>query len=165
MIAIAIAARPKILIADEPTTALDVTIQAQILDLLKDLSNQYDMSIIFISHDLGVIKAMCDRVHVMYAGQIVEAADVTTLLHSPKHPYTVGLITSSPTIEAKGKPLKSISGRVPSITETKGNCPFYNRCEKKQERCLSEKLEPIQVTDDHVVRCLLYQEEGGHRGV
>ena len=113
MIAIALSCNPEVLIADEPTTALDVTIQAQILELMKKIQDQLHMSIVLITHDLGVVAEMCDRVIVMYAGEIVEEADVDTLFHNPKHPYTCGLLESIPSLHEKKHRLFSIGGQVP----------------------------------------------------
>ncbi|HOO33568.1 MAG TPA: ABC transporter ATP-binding protein [Thermotogota bacterium] len=152
-IAIAIACKPKLIIADEPTTALDVTIQAQILELLKEINATKGSSIIFISHDLGVIKEICQEVCVMYAGYIVEKASVHKLFEAPKHPYTMGLIKSIPTTASKGKRLFDIPGKVPSITDTIPGCPFEPRCPYKKPRCAQEFPEFHPIDEGHDSRC------------
>lgn len=152
-IAIAIACKPKLIIADEPTTALDVTIQAQILELLKAINRTKGSSIIFISHDLGVIKEICSDVCVMYAGYIVEKAPVETLFKSPKHPYTMGLINSIPTADSKGKKLFDIPGKVPSITDNLPGCPFEPRCSFKTTRCSQEFPRFHRIEEGHESRC------------
>ncbi len=136
MIAMAISCSPDILIADEPTTALDVTIQAQILDLIKGLSEKNTMSVILITHDLGVVAGSCDSVCVMYAGRIVEKAGVDELFRDPKHPYTIGLLDSIPRIDAAGRQrLYSIPGAPPNLVNLPPGCPFYPRCEKGMDMC------------------------------
>ena len=136
MIAMAISCSPDILIADEPTTALDVTIQAQILDLIKGLSDKNTMSVILITHDLGVVAGICDSVCVMYAGRIVEKACVDELFRDPKHPYTIGLLDSIPRIDAAGRQrLYSIPGAPPNLVNLPAGCPFYPRCEKAMDVC------------------------------
>jgi oligopeptide/dipeptide ABC transporter ATP-binding protein len=152
-IAIAIACKPKLIIADEPTTALDVTIQAQILELLKAINRTKGSSIIFISHDLGVIREICSDVCVMYAGYIVEKAPVERLFESPKHPYTMGLIKSIPTTTSKGKRLFDIPGKVPSITDTLPGCPFEPRCSFKRDRCAQEFPKSKIIEEGHESRC------------
>ena len=139
MIAMAMACNPKLLIADEPTTALDVTIQAQILDLMNTLQEEYKTAILLITHDLGVIAEMADRVIVMYYGQIVEEADVRTLFKQPKHPYTIGLLNSIPNIDDEDEVrLKPIEGNVPNLGVIKSGCPFRSRCEHAHEKCFEE---------------------------
>jgi peptide/nickel transport system ATP-binding protein len=160
MIAMALICEPQLLIADEPTTALDVTIQAQILDLLRDMNQTTGTAIIFISHDLGVIREVCDRVIVMYAGYIVEDAPVAELLEAPKHPYTLGLLQSIPDIEKRGQPLYTISGRVPAITERSAGCPFVGRCSSASPTCERSVPGLTPVSDTHRVRCHLYSEVG-----
>ncbi|MFL6555307.1 MAG: ABC transporter ATP-binding protein, partial [Bacillus sp. (in: firmicutes)] len=140
MIAMALSCKPKLLIADEPTTALDVTIQAQILELMKELREESDTAIMLITHDLGVIAEMADKVLVMYAGQVVEEADVFTLFDEPKHPYTKGLIESIPHLEyEEHKRLYSIPGMVPTLQEMPKGCRFNTRCPYATEKCLNEK--------------------------
>ena len=160
MIAMAMACNPKLLIADEPTTALDVTIQAQILDLMNGLKNQYNTTILLITHDLGVVAEMADRVMVMYYGQIVEEADVYTLFDAPKHPYTQGLLHSVPSLEEKRKRLDPIEGNVPNIGEITKGCPFQNRCKHAIDKC-SQENPPLFSLGNETVRCWLYEEEAG----
>ncbi|MBM7634747.1 ABC transporter ATP-binding protein [Geomicrobium sediminis] len=168
MIAVTLACEPKLLIADEPTTALDVTIQAQILNLMRDLNKKLQMGIIFITHDLGVVAELCDRVMVMYLGQIVEEADVKTLFEKPLHPYTRGLIKSIPQMTGERKlELSVIKGNVPSLTNKPKGCRFSTRCEFADEKCL-EEMPPLKThSDTKKVRCWHYEEiiareEGGH---
>ncbi|WP_059173013.1 ABC transporter ATP-binding protein [Bacillus sp. FJAT-27445] len=158
MIAIAIACQPKLLIADEPTTALDVTVQAQILELLKEIQEVNDMSIILITHDLGVVAEMCDEVIVMYAGRIVEQTDVETLFYNPKHPYTTLLLGAIPKMEEETERLSSIQGIVPSITNMKKTgCRFANRCPMAMPEC--QTVTPLLADngDGHQVACLLFE--------
>ena len=161
MIAMALAFVPDLLIADEPTTALDVTIQAQILDLMRNLQSQMDMSIILITHDLGVVAEMCDRVNVMYAGRIVEEAEVTELFQSPKHPYTEALIGSTPVLGEADKELVTIPGSVPNLIDLPHGCKFAPRCQARVEHalevCTQEEPELKQIASNHWVRCWLYE--------
>lgn len=160
MIAMGLACQPKLLIADEPTTALDVTIQAQILNLMKDLKEKTDTAIMLITHDLGVIAEMCDRVIVMYAGEIVEETDVDTLFNNPKHPYTIGLLESIPKLGEKRDRLRSIPGQVPLAgTITKG-CRFADRCNKAIPLCREEDPELLEVSKGHSCRCWLHADRG-----
>lgn len=164
MIAMALSCQPRLLIADEPTTALDVTIQSQILELMKKLRTQSNTAIILITHDLGVVAEMVDRIIVMYAGQVVEEADVFTLFDYPKHPYTKGLIGSIPHIETMDKDrLVSIPGAVPSLQNMPTGCRFHTRCEFATQRCLQEQPPLIEVDEqgDHKVRCWLAAEDEG----
>nr|WP_263328339.1 ABC transporter ATP-binding protein [Neobacillus sp. Marseille-Q6967] len=166
MIAMAIACQPRLLIADEPTTALDVTVQAQILELLKDIQEVNDMSIILITHDLGVVAEMCDEVIVMYAGKIVERTDVDTLFYNPKHPYTSLLLGAIPKMDEKEERLTSIQGIVPSLTNMpKTGCRFANRCPKARPEC--QKITPLlkEVEQGHEVACLLYETSKPIEGV
>jgi len=157
MIAIALACKPDILIADEPTTALDVTIQAQILDLIKELQRESGMSVIFITHDLGVIAQLCDDVVVMYAGRVAEKAPVDKLFINPLHPYTSGLLDSIPKFEYKRKTrLKSIEGMVPSITDYPEGCRFRNRCSFAFEPCPVKHPDEFEVEENHRVNCYKY---------
>lgn len=135
MIAMALACRPQILIADEPTTALDVTIQAQILDLIRDLNESMETSVIFITHDLGVVSELCDTVIVMYTGHIVEKAPAQELFSEPKHPYTAGLLNAIPRITKDRPPLETIEGMVPNPTERISGCSFSPRCPHATARC------------------------------
>ncbi|PLS02462.1 ABC transporter ATP-binding protein [Neobacillus cucumis] len=162
MIAMALSCKPKLLIADEPTTALDVTIQAQILELMKELREESDTAIMLITHDLGVIAEMADKVLVMYAGQVVEEADVFTLFDEPRHPYTKGLIESIPHLEyEEHKRLYSIPGMVPTLQQMPKGCRFHTRCPYATEKCLHEKppLSSINKGKIHKVRCWLVEEE------
>lgn len=157
MIAIALSCKPDILIADEPTTALDVTIQAQILELIKELQKETGMAVIFITHDLGVIAGLCDEVNVMYAGEIVEQAVVNDLFKNPKHPYTVGLLESIPRLENNRKSvLQTIPGMVPEISKYPVGCRFQERCKHVHDKCykISPKLKNID--ENHKVSCHLY---------
>lgn len=146
MIAMALSTNPKLLIADEPTTALDVTIQAQILEIMNNLQHKIDMSLILITHDLGVVAGMTDRVIVMYAGHIVEENATGKLFANPKHPYTLGLLQSIPSVDEEEKEeLKSVEGSPPNLVNLPDNCPFYPRCIKRQDKCL-EKMPPLVKT-------------------
>lgn len=158
MIAIALACMPQILIADEPTTALDVTIQAQILELMIQLKEKMDTSILFITHDLGVVAEMCDRVVVMYSGLIVEKSDVVTIFHNPKHPYTRGLLKSIPRLGDSRGILPTIKGQVPLPGTVNVGCKFADRCDDVMSICKTEDPELIEVGDDHVCRCWLYTQ-------
>ena len=160
MIAMALACEPKLLIADEPTTALDVTVQAQVLDLMNDLKSRINASIIFITHDLGVIAEMCDRVVVMYAGKVVETSPVEELFNSPQHPYTQGLIASKPDLATTDHRLHVIPGNVPDLTELPGGCPFHPRCSKASDKCKQEYPPTHQISDEHKVSCWGYEGKG-----
>ncbi|MCY7792249.1 ABC transporter ATP-binding protein [Bacillus haynesii] len=160
MIAIALSCNPKLLIADEPTTALDVTIQAQILSLLKKMNAEFNTAILLITHDLGVVHNTCERVMIMYAGRIVEEGGVTTVFDSPKHPYTKGLFASIPAFTGKSERLSSIEGQVPKPGSIKKGCMFAPRCPNKHERCIEEEPGLNRLADDHAVSCFLYEEEG-----
>lgn len=165
MIAMALAAGPELLIADEPTTALDVTIQAQILDLIRRLNRDLGMGVILITHDLGVVAEMADRVAVMYAGEIVEQAEVRPLFRDPKHPYTQGLIGSIPTLGAVKEELETIPGVVPTLMDLPPGCRFASRCKARIEHgleiCLEVRPELRPVGDGHLVRCWIYHNEDG----
>lgn len=159
MIAMAIACNPALVIADEPTTALDVTIQAQILELLEQLRNEYGLSILLITHALGVIAEVADRVIVMYAGKIVEEAPVKRLFSSPQHPYTVGLLESIPKIKIHGEKaarLRTIDGTVPDLAHLPKGCSFYDRCKDHMDVCTSEFPPTIQIGVEHRVACYKY---------
>lgn len=167
MIAMALACVPDLLIADEPTTALDVTIQAQILGLMKDLREKIGTSIILITHDLGVVAEMAERVAVMYAGRIVEQADVRTLFEQPLHPYTQGLIGSIPVLGKLKDRLEVIPGSVPNLVNLPPGCQFAPRCKTRLEHNLAicSEVEPqlTELTPGHAVRCWLYANAEGHR--
>jgi peptide/nickel transport system ATP-binding protein len=151
MIAIALACRPRMLVADEPTTALDVTVQAQILELLRVLQGEYGMSIILISHNLGVISEIANDISVMYAGRIVEQAQAARLFEKPEHPYTVGLLGAIPT--ANKRRLASIKGRVPDLLSLPPGCTFAPRCPFSADVCLSDEPPLIAVEADHRTAC------------
>jgi peptide/nickel transport system ATP-binding protein len=157
MIAMALACNPRLMIADEPTTALDVTIQAQILDLMNKLKSEIGASILFITHDLGVIAEMAQNVAVMYAGKVVEYADVNTLFANPKHPYTVGLLQSIPILGRNdGKRLNTIKGTVPSLLNLPPGCMFNDRCPDVFSDCRQIEPEMVAAGPHHVARCLKY---------
>ena len=158
VIAMALACDPKLMIADEPTTALDVTIQAQILELMNKLKNETGASILFITHDLGVIAEMAQRVAVMYAGQLVEEADVEAIFEDPKHPYTRGLLQSIPVLGTKKKQqrLQTISGVVPSLFTLPAGCLFQDRCSERMSICDQVPPQIIDLGNGHTVRCHLY---------
>ncbi|MDA5110421.1 ABC transporter ATP-binding protein [Brevibacillus thermoruber] len=157
MIAMAMACDPKLIIADEPTTALDVTIQAQILDLMRELKEKTGTSIMLITHDLGVVAEMCDRVIVMYAGQVVEETDVETLFEQPKHPYTIGLMRSIPELDEEREYLDTIPGAVPLPNQMPKGCRFAPRCAQAMPICHEQPPELLQL-DGHKCRCWLYAE-------
>lgn len=165
MIAMALSCNPDILIADEPTTALDVTIQAQILDLIREKRKQYQSAVIMITHDLGVIAEMCDQVCVMYAGRVVERAGVEALFQWPKHPYTKGLLASIPRIGDVGvERLHSIKGSPPDLANLPAGCPFRVRCEQAMDICAAKLPPEVVINNEEVgersVACWLYREEG-----
>ena len=156
MIAMAIACQPALVIADEPTTALDVTIQAQILELLNQLRNEYGLSILLITHALGVVAETADRVIVMYAGKVVEEAPVQEIFEHPCHPYTVGLLDSIPQIEIEGEKrnrLKTIEGSVPDLLKLPQGCSFYDRCSDRMDRCTESFPEIVWINPQHRVSC------------
>jgi oligopeptide/dipeptide ABC transporter ATP-binding protein len=156
MIAMALVRRPKVLLADEITTALDVTVQAQILKLLLELKKKIDSSIVIITHDLGIVAEVCDRIAVMYAGNIVEVAEVNELFRNPLHPYTVGLLAAVPRADVRSSVLTSISGTVPNLISPPTGCRFHPRCPRAFDRCSVAKPPPVEVTPGHLVECLLY---------
>jgi peptide/nickel transport system ATP-binding protein len=161
MIAMALSTRPKLLIADEPTTALDVTTQAQILDLIEDLRAEFEMGTIFITHDLGVVAEACDRVAVMYLGQIIEETDVGSLFDAPRHPYTRGLLASTPALEADpSEKLGTIPGRVPTLHNVPSGCRFADRCAHALDSCRTEVPALHEIEPGHTVRCFRAAEIG-----
>jgi oligopeptide/dipeptide ABC transporter ATP-binding protein len=166
MIAMALACVPELLIADEPTTALDVTIQAQILDLIRELREKMGTSVILITHDLGVVAEMCERVAVMYAGEVVEQADVNPLFEKPLHPYTQGLIGSIPILGQIKEKLDVIPGSVPNLVNLPEGCRFAPRCAAREkfglEICSQRKPDLKEAAEEHLVRCWLYQDAEGH---
>ena len=165
MIAMALALNPQLLIADEPTTALDVTIQAQILDLMRDLRTRTDTAVILITHDLGVISEMADRVAVMYAGRIMEQADIKTLFAHPLHPYTQGLMASIPVLGTVKEKLEVIPGSVPNLVNLPPGCQFAPRCkartEYRIELCTQVEPQLLPIEPEHLCRCWLYQDYAG----
>jgi oligopeptide/dipeptide ABC transporter ATP-binding protein len=162
MIAMALVCNPKLLIADEPTTALDVTIQAEILALLRDLKEDFDLSLLLITHDLGVVAETADRVAVMYAGQIVEEAAVRDIFHSPKHPYTEGLLRSVPRLSDAGRRqrLNTIEGAVPNLLNLPAGCAFAPRCRYAVEDCSRETIPLLAVSDERSSRCIRFDRVG-----
>ncbi|NHJ23027.1 MAG: ABC transporter ATP-binding protein [Candidatus Lokiarchaeota archaeon] len=159
MIAMALTCNPVLLCADEPTTALDVTIQAQILDLMKDLKDRFQTSILMITHDLGIIADLCDRVAVMYSGNIVEYATAVELFKKPKHPYTQGLIGAIPSIEKRDQKLKTIRGMVPNLIYPPSGCRFHPRCDFRLEVCDKVKPRFLEIADKYYIACHLYDPE------
>jgi len=160
MIALNLLTNPRILIADEPTTALDVTVQAQVLNLMKSIQEEFGNSIIFITHDLGVISEMADRVHVMYAGKLVEKGTTEEIFKEPKHPYTKGLMESKIRREYKSKTLPYIPGTVPSPQHFPDGCRFNPRCSFVRNICKEEEPHEINIGNDHLVSCWLYVNGG-----
>jgi len=165
MIAAALAAGPKLLLADEPTTALDVTIQDQVLSLMNELKEKLGMSMILVTHDLGVIAQMCDRVAVMYAGHIVEMADTVTLFSKPRNPYTYALMGSLPERSKLGQRLEPISGSPPDLTNLPGGCPFWPRCSLAKDICREELPEMTEIGPGHTSRCHCHDRTTGFRGL
>jgi len=167
MIAMALACSPALLIADEPTTALDVTIQAQIVELVKRLQRELGMAIMWITHDLGVVAEMADRVAVMYAGRIVEQGNVATLFDNPRHPYTQGLIASIPVLGEVKDRLDVIPGSVPDLIDLPSGCRFAPRCQARLQRnlaiCSEQEPQLLPLQGNHLVRCWLYQSLDDHR--
>jgi peptide/nickel transport system ATP-binding protein len=159
MIAMALVRRPKVLLADEMTTALDVTVQAQVLQLLEELKKAIDTSILLVTHDLAVVAEVCDRVAVMYAGNVVEVADVEELFRNPLHPYTQGLLASVPRVDIAVDEQKSIQGSVPNLMFPPSGCRFHPRCPKAFEKCPVMKPTLIEVSSGHLVSCFLYGGE------
>ena len=166
MIAMALACEPDILIADEPTTALDVTIQAQILELMQSLQKELGMAIIMITHDLGVVAQLCDEVIVMYAGSICEQGTADEIFYNPKHEYTKGLLRSIPTLESDGQKLQPITGTPIDLLNMPAGCPFAPRCDAAMKICLRQRCERMQINDGHQAACWVnvreaMKEEGG----
>lgn len=159
MIAMALACKPDLLIADEPTTALDVTIQAQILDLIKELQQEEGMAVLFITHDLGVIAEVCDNVSVMYAGRIIETANVFRIFDNPQHPYTKGLLSSIPQLHSdKNTRLTTINGQVPSLIDMPAGCRFKNRCKHADSSCENAPNLLEEVEAEHRVNCVHWRK-------
>ena len=158
LIAVALASKPKILLADEPTTALDVIIQDQILSLLLEIQRDFGMSMILVSHDLGVIAEMCDRVAVMYGGMIVELADATTLLTEPRHPYTISLLRSLPDADSRTRYLPSIAGTPPQLVDVPPGCRFAPRCPLALQECHAQDIELVEAGPGQLARCIRHHE-------
>jgi len=156
-IAMALSCNPELLIADEPTTALDVTIQAQVLNLMRKLKTEFKTSLLLITHDLGVVAEVCDKVAIMYAGTIVEYAEVASLFNDPKHPYTKGLLNSIPSLDEDVERLTPIKGLMPDPTDLPKGCKFHPRCPKAQEICSREVPAITSLKENHQVSCLIYQ--------
>jgi oligopeptide/dipeptide ABC transporter ATP-binding protein len=165
MIAIVLAAEPKVLLADEPTTALDVTIQDQIIKLLNHLKEKLGMSVLLVTHDLGVVAQMCDRLAVMYAGHIMEITDTVTLFSTPRHPYTHGLLHSLPTGNEKGSRLEPIQGAPPDLSDLPPGCPFAPRCHFAGEKCTETMPELKEIAPGHLSRCHYIEKMDGIRGL
>lgn len=161
MISMALACQPKLLIADEPTTALDVTIQAQIMELIRNLKEKLNMAVILITHDMGIVAEMAEKVIVMYAGNAIEEADVHTIFKEPLHPYTLGLLDSIPRLNGSKEDLNVIEGTVPGLHDMPEGCKFGPRCRYCSERCRQEMPPLTDVGNNHMVRCFRVQEEKG----
>jgi oligopeptide/dipeptide ABC transporter ATP-binding protein len=157
--AIALSCKPHLLIADEPTTSLDVTIQSQYLRLLKDIQQESGVSMIFITHDLGIVARICDRVAVMYAGKIVEGAQVRELFNNPRHPYTIALMKSLPKLEERVDRLYAIGGQPPSLLELSPGCAFYPRCSQADDKCRQKYPPSVNITDGHFASCWRLEEQ------
>jgi len=155
MIAMALACKPELLIADEPTTALDVTIQAQVLDLIAELQRELRMSVVLITHDLGVVAEVADRVCIMYAGRIVEYANVKEIFFNPKHPYTQKIMDSMPKLNEQKDELAVIDGSVPSLINPPLGCRFHPRCQKAKKICREEEPPFVEIGSNHLMACFL----------
>ena len=161
VIAMALVCNPDLLIADEPTTALDVTIQAQVLDLMQKLKEQYNTSMLMITHDLGIVAEVCDEVSIMYAGRIVEHGNLEDIFENTSHPYTEGLFGSLPDIEHRTEELHPIPGLMPDPTDLPSGCPFHPRCAYCTELCKTRRPVETRLSDTHTVACLAYEEGTG----
>lgn len=161
MIGCALACNPQLLIADEPTTALDVTIQAQVLELIGNLKRDFDMAMLMITHDLGIVSEVCERVAVMYAGNVVERGTVRDVYKNPMHPYTVGLFASLPSIDSDAKRLEPIPGMMPDPSNLPPGCPFSPRCFRRTAHCDSIRPGPVEVSPGHMVSCLNIEKSEG----
>ena len=157
LIALGLACTPKLLIADEPTTALDVTIQAQVLELMQRLKKRLDMAMLMITHDLGIVAEVCDRVAVMYAGTVVESGSLVDIFDHKRHPYTEGLFNSLPNIKNRDRDLIPIKGQMPNPADLPTGCPFHPRCEYATERCAQEEPELHWFSETHCAKCWLYE--------
>lgn len=165
MIAMALACEPKLLLADEPTTALDVTIQAQILELIDDLKDKFNMGVLLITHDMGVVAEIADRVIVMYAGEVVESGEVKDVFNDPKHPYTQGLLQSVPRVDDPEWELEAIPGTLPSLDSPISGCKFNPRCKYAMDICTAKSPKAFSISPDHKAACWLYDEENVKVGV
>ena len=165
MIAMALVCQPQILIADEPTTALDVTIQAQILDLIRELNEKLNTSVLFITHDLGVVSELCETVIVMYDGQVVEKAPVRDIFEDPRHPYTKGLLAAIPRITKDRPPLETIEGSVPNPTEYIPGCSFWPRCPYATDICRAKEPPETMISEERAVKCWQYAPETEKGGI
>jgi oligopeptide/dipeptide ABC transporter ATP-binding protein len=165
MIAIVLAAEPEVLLADEPTTALDVTIQDQIIKLMNNLKEKLGMSVILVTHDLGVVAQMCDRLAVMYAGYIMEITDTVTLFSTPRHPYTYGLLSSLPTGNEKGARLEPIQGAPPDLSNLPPGCPFAPRCHFADVKCMETMPDLKEIAPGHLSRCHYIEKMDGIHGL
>lgn len=161
MIAMALACEPALLVADEPTTALDVTIQAQILDLISELQSEFGMGVIFVTHDMGVVAEIADRVMVMYGGEVIELADVETIFEDPQHPYTKGLLDSVPDVDDASKEVVAIKGSMPGLNEEISGCRFHPRCPFAMDICKQKEPPTFEVGSNHLSKCWL-QEVNQH---
>lgn len=159
VIAIALSCNPKLLIADEPTTALDVTIQAQVLELMNDLKDKFNTSMLLITHDLGVVAQVCDKVAIMYAGEIIESGTLYDVFENTQHPYTIGLFNSIPNLESDEKRLKPIQGLMPDPTNLPSGCKFHPRCPYAQNICQQEIPKTVSLGNDHKVKCFIASGE------
>ena len=158
VIAIALACNPKLLIADEPTTALDVTIQAQVLDLMNNLKEKFKTAMLMITHDLGVVAQVCDKVAIMYGGEIIEYGKIEDVFESTKHPYTIGLFGSIPSLDSDVTRLKPIKGTMPDPTNLPSGCLFHPRCDRAKSICSTRV--PMQTNiNGHKIQCLMYEED------
>lgn len=166
VIAMSIACEPHLILADEPTTALDVTIQAQVLELMNELKEKFQTSILLITHDLGVVAQVCDRVAIMYAGEIVESGDIEAVYENPRHPYTIGLFESIPSLDEHVEKLKPIRGQMPDPANLPPGCSFWPRCPYAEEECKKRKPQITKLEGNHQVRCIRKinskNREGGH---
>ena len=164
VIAIALSCTPQLLIADEPTTALDVTIQAQVLEMMKALRQKYQMSMLMITHDLGIVAEICDEVSIIYAGQVVEHGTLEDIFRNTRHPYTKGLFDSLPNMENRTAKLKPIKGLMPDPSNLPAGCAFCPRCNYATEQCKTQKPDPVWRNENHYVRCHLYNSENIEKG-
>ena len=164
VIAIALACNPKLLLADEPTTALDVTIQAQVLEMMNDLKKKFNTSMILITHDLGVVAETCDKVAIMYAGEIVEYGTLQHIFNEVAHPYTMGLFGSLPRLDVEVRRLSPIEGLMPDPANLPEGCKFHPRCPKATEKCARVCPKATEIAPGHIVRCLMYEEGGTDNG-